>query len=54
MEAGGVRGGGSTAAPPASVLPFCVVIMMSLPASAGQQPRLGGVFCVLAVGVLLL
>lgn len=50
---GGV-GGGGTAAPSTSMLPFCVVIMMSLPAAVGQQPRVGGVFCVLAVGVFLL
>lgn len=51
---GGVRGGGGTAAPSTSVLPLCVVIVMSLPAAVGQQPRVGGVFCVRAVAVFLL
>lgn len=52
MEAGGGGGGGGcTAAPSTSTLPFCVVIMTSLPAAAGCWPEAGGVFCVLAVGV---
>lgn len=49
MEAGG-GGGGCTAAPSTSRLPFCVVIVTSLPGAVGPWPRVGGVFCVLAVG----